>query len=136
KAMLLAPLVRGGRGQNQEVFAAIRKAGLVRARVNGQVYDLDAVPELARQKNHTIEAVVDRIVVRPQNAPRLAESIQMALRLGEGAMIVSRPASHSERSEESRAAGETLRSAQGDSRTGASQSSPGSWHDERYSNQF
>ena len=39
------------------------------------VYDLDAVPELVRQKNHTIEAVVDRIIVRPQNAPRIAESI-------------------------------------------------------------
>src|SRR5204863_2476141 len=91
KAMLLAPLVRGRRGQHQEVFAAIRKAGLVRARVDGQVYDLDAVPELVRQKNHTIEAVVDRIVVRPQNAPRIAESIQLALRLGEGAIIVSQP---------------------------------------------
>jgi excinuclease ABC subunit A len=143
KAMLLAPLVRGRKGQHQEVFAEIRKAGLVRARVDDQVYDLDAVPELVRQRNHTIEAVVDRIVVRPQNAPRLAESIQMALRLGEGSMIVSRPighsersghsgSSHSERSEESQdaalrgAAAETLRSVQGDS----------SWQDDLYSTQF
>ena len=62
--MLLAPLVRGRKGQHQEVFEAIRKAGFVRARVDGEVYELDAVPTLAKGKQHTIEAVVDRLVIR------------------------------------------------------------------------
>ncbi len=128
KAMLLAPLVRGRKGQHQEVFAAIRKAGLVRARVNGQVHDLDAVPELVRQRNHTIEAVVDRIVVRPQNAPRLGESIQLALRLGEGAIIVSRVGRIVNPSEPQEADGEPVGRIDNPSYS--------AWHDELYSTQF
>jgi excinuclease ABC subunit A len=88
KAMLLAPLVRGRRGQHQEVFTQIRKAGLVRARVDGDVYELDQAPELVASKNHHIDAVVDRIVIRPGIGARLAESIQMAVRLGDGLMAV------------------------------------------------
>jgi excinuclease ABC subunit A len=95
KAMILAPLVRGRKGQHQEVFEAIRKAGLVRARIDGFIYDLDALPELARQKSHTIEAVVDRIIVRQPNRPRIAESLNLALRHGEGSVIISRPANAS-----------------------------------------
>ncbi len=79
KLMVLAPLVRGRKGQHEDVFAAIRKAGLVRARVDGVVYELDNVPPLARQKAHTIEAVVDRIIVRDNIRARLAESIDRAL---------------------------------------------------------
>jgi excinuclease ABC subunit A len=132
KAMLLAPLVRGRKGQHPEVFAAIRKAGLVRARVDGQVYDLDGVPELVKQRNHTIEAVVDRIVVRRQNAPRLAESIQLALRLGEGAMIVSRPAGDVGRI--SNPSQPTEDDAGKDGRIENPSYTP--WHDELYSTQF
>ena len=84
KLILLAPLVRGRKGKHQEVFEAVRKAGLVRVRVDGDVYDLDAAPELAPRRNHTIEAVVDRIVVRPGVRPRLTESIALALKHGEG----------------------------------------------------
>ena len=87
KAMLLAPLVRGRRGQHQDVLDAIRKAGFVRARVDGQVYDIEQVPELARQKNHTIEAVVDRIVIRDDARGRLAESLDLALQHGSGLVI-------------------------------------------------
>ena len=65
KLMLLAPLVRGRKGQHAEVFEQIRKAGQVRVRVDGTVYDLDAVPPLDGRKAHTIEAVVDRIIIRP-----------------------------------------------------------------------
>ncbi|HUG70365.1 MAG TPA: excinuclease ABC subunit UvrA, partial [Pirellulaceae bacterium] len=88
KAMLLAPLVRGRRGQHQEVFAQIRKAGLVRARVDGDVYEVDQAPELEARKTHHIDAVVDRIIIRPGIDSRLAESIQMAIRLGDGLMAV------------------------------------------------
>jgi excinuclease ABC subunit A len=89
KLMLLAPLVRGRKGQHKEVFADIRKAGLIRARVNGEVVDIEQTPELAPRKNHTIEAVVDRIVIREGIRDRLAESIQLALSHGEGAIITS-----------------------------------------------
>ncbi len=87
KMMLLAPMVRGRRGQHKEVIAEIRKAGFVRARVDGQVYELDQVPELAARRVHDIEAVVDRIILRPGVENRLAESIDLALRHGEGLVI-------------------------------------------------
>ena len=64
KAAIMAPLVRGRKGQHEEVLATIRKAGFVRARIDGEVYEIDSVPKLVKQKNHTIEAVVDRIIVR------------------------------------------------------------------------
>ncbi len=132
KAMLLAPLVRGRKGQHQEVFAAIRKAGLVRARVDGQVYDLDAVPELVRQRNHTIEAVVDRVVVRRRTPRGLAESIQMALRLGEGAMIISRPADDVGRISDP----SEPREPNAEQAGRIENPSYSAWHDELYSTQF
>ena len=64
KVVLLAPMVRGRRGVHREIFEEIRKAGLIRARVDGATYLLDDIPPLAARKNHTIEAVVDRIVIR------------------------------------------------------------------------
>jgi excinuclease ABC subunit A len=89
KVMLLAPLVRGRKGEHKEVFDEIRKAGFVRARVDGEIYDLDAVPELARQKMHQIEAVVDRLIIREGIRARLAESIQLALTHGQGLVIAA-----------------------------------------------
>src|SRR6187397_3284050 len=64
KLMLLAPLVRGRKGQHAEVFEEIRKAGQVRVRVDGTIYDLEQVPPLDGRSVHTIEAVVDRIIIR------------------------------------------------------------------------
>src|SRR5262245_53884183 len=89
KMMLLAPLVRGRKGQHQEVFDAIRKTGQVRVRVNGTVYDLDAVPPLDGRKAHTIEAIVDRIIIRPGSRSRLAESIQLAVKQSDGIVVAS-----------------------------------------------
>lgn len=88
KTMLMAPLVRGRRGSHQEVLASIRKAGLVRARVNGEVFDIDQIPELAPRRAHQIEAVVDRIVIREGMRNRIAESIELAVRFGEGLVLV------------------------------------------------
>src|SRR5262249_22224861 len=76
KLMLLAPLVRGRKGEHKEVFAQIRKAGFLRARVDGEVYELDHVPELTPRKNHEIDAVVDRIVVRPGVESRIGDSLR------------------------------------------------------------
>ena len=84
KLLLLAPLVRGRRGAHREVLESIRVAGLLRARVDGEVYLLDDVPVLAPRKNHTIEAVVDRLVIREGIESRLGESLNLALRLTDG----------------------------------------------------
>jgi excinuclease ABC subunit A len=89
KLMILSPLVRGRKGQHAETFETIRKAGFVRARIDGQVYELEALPELARQKTHTIEAVVDRIVIRQAARGRIAESLRLAIQHGDGVVIVS-----------------------------------------------
>jgi len=89
KLILLAPLVRGRKGGHKDVLESIRKAGFVRLRVDGQVVDIDSVPDLAPRKTHSIEAVVDRIVVRDGIRPRLADSVELALRHGEGALIMS-----------------------------------------------
>ena len=89
RMMILAPLVRGRKGEHKEVLAAIRKAGLLRARVNGVVVDLDQPPELSRQKTHHIEAVVDRVVIREGIRARLAESIKLALKYSEGLVLAS-----------------------------------------------
>ncbi|QDU27892.1 UvrABC system protein A [Anatilimnocola aggregata] len=87
KLLILAPIVRGRKGQHAEALATVRKAGLVRARIDGQLCELDAAPQLDARKAHTIEAVVDRIVVRPGVNSRLAESLQLAARHGDGALV-------------------------------------------------
>jgi excinuclease ABC subunit A len=84
KIMLLAPLVRGRRGAQAEAYAAMRKAGFVRARIDGQVLEMEHLPELDPKKNHTVEAVVDRLIVRDGVRSRLGESLQLAIRHGVG----------------------------------------------------
>jgi excinuclease ABC subunit A len=88
KLVLLAPMIRGRRGTHREVFEKIRSNGWLRARVDGEIHSLDELPELAPRKLHTIEAVVDRLVVRPGNEHRLTESAQLTLRTGGGVMTV------------------------------------------------
>jgi len=88
KVVLLAPMIRGRRGVHREVFEEIRKSGLIRARVDGETHLLDDVPPLAPKKIHTIEAVVDRLVVRDGVEFRLAESLELALKLGKGLTTV------------------------------------------------
>ncbi|MGI9469667.1 MAG: excinuclease ABC subunit UvrA [Rubripirellula sp.] len=88
KVVLLAPMIRGRRGVHREIFEEIRKSGLIRVRVDGETFLLDDVPPLAPKKNHTIEAVVDRIVVRDGVELRLAESLELALKLGKGLTTV------------------------------------------------
>jgi excinuclease ABC subunit A len=89
KVIVMAPLVRGRKGQHKEAFEAIRRAGLLRARVDGQVIEIREGPKLAKTKKHDVEAVVDRLVIREGIRPRLAESVELALRLGEGAVVLS-----------------------------------------------
>ena len=90
KVIILAPLVRGRKGQHLEVFQAIRRAGLIRARVDGEIVEVtEQPPKLAKTKVHHIEAVVDRLVIREGIRPRLAESVNLALKLSEGVVVIS-----------------------------------------------
>jgi excinuclease ABC subunit A len=88
RVMILAPMVRGRRGTHREVFEAIQKAGFVRVRVDGVAYPLDEVPPLVAQKMHDVEAVVDRVVIREGIEPRLAESVRLAIKHGDGVVLV------------------------------------------------
>ena len=89
KVMILAPLVTGRKGAHREVFEKIGKAGLVRARVDGEIIDTADPPDLVRSKEHTIEVIVDRIIVKPGIEERLTESVELALKHGEGSCLVS-----------------------------------------------
>lgn len=89
KVVLMAPMVRGRRGAHRDELNAIRKAGLVKVRVDGEQYEIESVPELEVRKNHTIEAIVDKLIIRTGVESRLAESLQVALRLAEGLVSAS-----------------------------------------------
>lgn len=88
KIQLCAPLVRGQKGEHREVLARIQRQGLLRARVDGVVYDIKAVPPLDKNKKHDIEAVIDRLIIKDGMRVRLADSVDMALKLGDGLLIV------------------------------------------------
>jgi excinuclease ABC subunit A len=90
KIEVLAPLVRGRKGEFRDVFEAMRKQGFVRVRIDGETYDLADVPKLNRRQNHDIAVVVDRLVVRPADRGRLADSIETALKAAEGVVEVVR----------------------------------------------
>src|SRR5688572_15047404 len=82
--MLLAPVIRERKGEHAQVFEQLRAQGFVRVRVDGELYEIDAVPPLALRVKHTIEAVVDRFRPRDDIKQRLAESFETALKLGDG----------------------------------------------------
>lgn len=82
--MLLAPVIRERKGEHAQVFEQLRAQGYVRVRVDGELYEIDAVPPLALRVKHTIEAVIDRFKPREDIKQRLAESFETALKLGDG----------------------------------------------------
>jgi excinuclease ABC subunit A len=82
--LLLAPMVIDRKGEHGEVFELLRGQGFVRARIDGRVHELDAVPKIDPKKKHTIEAVVDRLRIRPDAQQRLSESLETALKLSAG----------------------------------------------------
>jgi excinuclease ABC subunit A len=88
RILLLAPLVRGRKGEHVEVLEQIRKQGFVRARVDGEIHEIENVPKLAKTKKHTIEAVVDRLAVSDDVRSRMTDSVEVALGQGEGLMTV------------------------------------------------
>ncbi len=88
KLMLLAPLIEARKGEHLHIFDRLRAQGYIRARIDGVVVSLDEAPELKKNFKHTIEAVVDRVVVRQGQKQRLAESFETAINLGEGLVRV------------------------------------------------
>jgi len=90
RIMVLAPLVRGRKGEHRDVFDRAKREGYVRARVDGALAEVDQPPALNKKVKHSIEAVVDRLVVKPDLGARLQDSIETALRLGSGLVVIAR----------------------------------------------
>ncbi|MFC1930927.1 excinuclease ABC subunit UvrA [Chloroflexota bacterium] len=90
RIMILAPLIRDRKGEYQAVFDDLRKAGYVRVRLDGEIHDLSDEFQLDKMKKHSIEAVVDRLVVgQSESQSRIADSVETALKLGAGVVLVS-----------------------------------------------
>jgi len=89
RIMILAPLVRDRKGEQQQIFQDLQEAGFVRVRVDGRIHDLSEEFHLDKNKKHTVEAVVDRLQIKKsENTTRLADSIETALKLGAGVVLI------------------------------------------------
>ncbi len=89
RLMILAPVVRGRKGEFTKLLEDMGKQGYVRARIDGELYELSELPKLAKTKKHTVEIVIDRLVVRPDIQQRLTDSLETAMKLAEGLVIAS-----------------------------------------------
>ncbi|MBN2584390.1 MAG: excinuclease ABC subunit UvrA [Planctomycetes bacterium] len=89
RIMVMAPLVRGQKGEHKDVVRRIQREGFVRVRIDGRIFDVKAAPPLKKTLLHTVEAVVDRLVIKPNLRNRLADSVEMALRLADGLVVVA-----------------------------------------------
>ncbi len=90
KVEVAAPLVRGRKGEFRDLLEGVRQQGFVRARIDGEVYDLASPPKLNRRKNHDISLIVDRLVVRAKDRGRLHDSIETALKVADGLVEVTK----------------------------------------------
>lgn len=88
KILVMAQVVRAKKGEHQKILDTVRKDGYVRVRIDGEIQDLNEDIKLARTKKHTIEVVVDRLVIREGVEQRLADSLETSLELGEGIAVV------------------------------------------------
>jgi len=89
RVMIMAPVVRGRKGEFRKELEKLARDGFLRARVDGELVSLDEEIKLDKRRNHTIEAVIDRLLIKPGVAERLAESVRTALKLTGGAVLVS-----------------------------------------------
>ncbi|MCX5695104.1 MAG: excinuclease ABC subunit UvrA [Candidatus Omnitrophica bacterium] len=86
---ILAPLVRGRKGEYKDIFSGIQKSGFARVRLDGKIYELPLKVELAKYKTHNIEVVVDRLTIKDGLKNRLTDSVETALKAGKGIVIIS-----------------------------------------------
>ena len=89
RMQIIAPCVRGRKGEHQKVLERLQREGYVRVRIDGEVYPIEEAPALDKQKKHTIEAVIDRIVLKDGVESRLTESLEHAFKLGQNLAIVA-----------------------------------------------
>ncbi len=87
--VVLAPLVRDRKGEYKELLSQAKRRGFIRVRVDRELYEIEAVPSLEKYKKHTIELVVDRLTVKPEVRKRLADSVELALKEGNGLCVVA-----------------------------------------------
>lgn len=107
--LVLAPVVRGQKGEHRDLFASLVQQGFARARVNGELISLSDPPALDRYRRHYIEVVVDRLVTRRSAAQRISEALELALRVGEGNAIIAPAESGAALEDETAPAGRTAR---------------------------
>ena len=88
RLQILAPIIRKKKGQHKNIIEKVQKDGYVRVRIDGEIYDVTEVPELSKSKQHTIEVVVDRIVIKEGSRSRLFDSIEAALRIADGYVVI------------------------------------------------
>ncbi|OXU15325.1 excinuclease ABC subunit UvrA [Sedimentisphaera salicampi] len=88
RIQICSPLIRGAKGEHKDALSRIRREGFVRVRLDGSIYDLKKVPAIEKNKKHSIEAVVDRLVMKESIRSRLADSVETALKFGDGSVIV------------------------------------------------
>ena len=88
KICLLAPIIRGKKGQHKNIFTEIKKDGFLRARVDGKIISLENPPKLHKNKKHTIEVVIDRLIIEKDINERLTDSVELSLKIGSGIVIV------------------------------------------------
>ena len=88
KIQICATLIRGQKGEHKEVFARVLREGFIRVRVDGNIYDIKNVPLLDKNKKHEIAVVVDRLIIKQSIRIRLADSIETALKVGDGLIVV------------------------------------------------
>jgi len=89
RLMVLAPLVRGKKGEHREIIDEVVREGFVRLRIDGEVVESDSDIDLDKKKKHTIEAVVDRLIVKSKSKRRLADSVETALKMSSGTVLVN-----------------------------------------------
>ena len=89
RIQILAPVIRARKGEHNRVLEDMQKQGYVRVRIDGEIYDLGDTPPLDKKKKHTIEVVIDRLIVRPDIKTRLTDSLEAALRLGDGLVLAA-----------------------------------------------
>ncbi|MEW5802696.1 MAG: excinuclease ABC subunit UvrA [bacterium] len=125
RILLLAPLVRQRKGEFRDLLADVQHSGFVRVRLDKEVIELSEIPALDKKKKHTIEVVVDRLIISDQIKERLTDSVETALRVGKGQIVVS--------CLDGGGAGLQARTGTSDSSTAVSEqsqpASPGSFHD-------
>ncbi|MCK4577135.1 excinuclease ABC subunit UvrA, partial [candidate division WOR-3 bacterium] len=89
KIMVLAPIVRSKKGEHKEILKSVQRKGFVRVRINGKIYEIEDIPKIDKNRKHLIEIVVDRLITKKGMRKRVADSVEMALREGEGQLIIA-----------------------------------------------